>query len=106
MLNTLTTCGDGAFEYDGTDVHPGEILTSEFLKPLGISQYKLAKDTGMSESLVAGKIGVTAETALRLGKYFGTGTGFWLKLQEACDLRRARRRVDLSNVKTLSPKGA
>ncbi len=72
------------------NIHPGEILSEEFLKPLGITAYKLSKDLGIpqtriSEILRANRR-VTADTALRLGKYFGTTPKFWLGLQDDFDL--------------------
>ena len=66
-------------------IHPGEILEEEFLKPMGISQTKLALDIHVPppriNGIVKGNRGITADTALRLGKYFGTGAEFWLNLQ-------------------------
>src|SRR5262245_33446217 len=66
-------------------VHPGEILWEEFLAPLGISQYRLAKETTVPPRLineiVKGKRAITANTALRLSRYFGTSERFWLNLQ-------------------------
>jgi antitoxin HigA-1 len=74
-------------------VHPGEILIEEFLKPLGISQYALAKAIGVPPQrvleIVHGRRSVTAETALRLGRYFGMEPQFWLNLQTRYDLDRA-----------------
>ncbi len=71
-------------------IHPGEILKDDFLKPLGVSQYRLAKDVGISQmtvsKIVRGKQAVTAETALRLGRYFGMSAAFWAGLQTAYDL--------------------
>lgn len=76
-------------------IHPGEILLEEFLKPLGISQNRLARDVGVPVSRVAGLVkgerSVTADTALRLARYFGTSPDVWLGLQMEFDLRRARR---------------
>ena len=66
-------------------VHPGEILLEEFLKPLGISQYRLAKDTSVPprriNEIVHGLRSITADTALRLARYFGNSERFWLNLQ-------------------------
>ncbi|MFP4423390.1 MAG: HigA family addiction module antitoxin, partial [Desulfococcaceae bacterium] len=63
-------------------VHPGEILEEEFLKPLGISQNRLGKDLGLSprriSEIIHGKRAITADTALRLSKYFGNSASFWL----------------------------
>ncbi len=71
-------------------IHPGEILMEEFLKPLEISQYRLAKDIGVAprriNEIVHGKRTITADTALRLGKYFSTSPQFWLNLQSHYDL--------------------
>jgi len=71
-------------------IHPGEILQEDFLKPLGISQYRLAKDIGVQPTrinrIVKGKMSVTAHTALRLGKYFGMSAQFWLNAQSYYDL--------------------
>lgn len=71
-------------------VHPGEILLEEFLKPMNISQYKLAKDIGVGgirvNQIVNGKRSITPDTALRLGIYFGTSPEFWMNLQSRYDL--------------------
>jgi len=71
-------------------VHPGEILLEEFLKPLDISQYRLAKAMSVPprrvNEIVLGKRSVTADTALRLGRFFGTSEQFWLNLQSEYDL--------------------
>jgi addiction module HigA family antidote len=75
------------------NIHPGEVLREEFLVPLGISQYRLAKDIGVTEARIsaicAGKRAVTADTALRLSRYFGTTAAFWLGLQADYDLEEA-----------------
>ena len=71
-------------------IHPGEILLEEFLRPMGISQYRLAKDISVSprriNEIVHGKRGITADTALRLGRFFGMSPQFWLNLQNRYDL--------------------
>ena len=71
-------------------IHPGEVLLEEFLEPMGVSQYRLAKDTSVParriNEIVHGARGVTADTALRLGRYFGTSAQFWLNLQTRFDL--------------------
>ena len=78
-------------------VHPGEILLEEFLKPLGVSQYRLAKDISVPprriNEIVHGKRSVTADTALRLARYFGTSERFWLNLQTQYDLEREKDRL-------------
>ena len=71
-------------------IHPGEILMEEFLKPYNISQYRLSKDINVPprriNEIVHGTRAVTADTALRLGKFFGTSAQFWLNLQSRYDL--------------------
>jgi antitoxin HigA-1 len=71
-------------------MHPGEILLEEFLKPLKVSQYKLAKDISVParriNEIVHGKRSITADTALRLSRYFGLSDRFWLNLQGRYDL--------------------
>lgn len=71
-------------------VHPGEVLPEEFLEPLGLTQYRLAKALSVParriNEIVHGTRAVTAETALRLARCFGTSAPFWLNLQTACDL--------------------
>ena len=75
-------------------IHPGEILEEEFLKPLGISQTRLALDIRVPapriNAIVRCKRSITAETALRLGAYFGMGPQFWLNLQSNYDLGKAQ----------------
>ena len=75
-------------------VHPGHILITEFLEPEGISQYKLAQATGLPASrisdLIKARRGITPDSAIRLGKAFGTGTNFWLNLQAHYDVRVAQ----------------
>ena len=77
------------------NVHPGEVLEEEFLKPLRITQYRLAKDIRVPVTRIAeickGKRGITADTALRLAKYLGTTPKFWLGLQEDYDLEEGSR---------------
>jgi addiction module HigA family antidote len=71
-------------------VHPGEVLLEEFLEPMEITQYRLAKDISVPprriNEIVHGKRAVTADTALRLARYFGTSDRFWLNLQTSYDL--------------------
>ena len=72
------------------NIHPGEVLLEEFLKPMSISAYRLAKETNLPQTriseIVKGKRRVTADTALRLSKFFGTTPQFWLGLQNDYDL--------------------
>jgi antitoxin HigA-1 len=78
-------------------VHPGEILLEEFLAPMGISQYRLAKDTSVPprriNEIVHGTRAISADTALRLARYFGTSERFWLNLQAQYDLDVERDRL-------------
>ncbi len=78
-------------------IHPGEILLEELLKPLGISQYRLAKDLGVPprriKEIVLGKRSITADTALRLSRCFGTAEKFWLDLQTRYDLEIEKDRL-------------
>lgn len=77
-------------------IHPGEVLSEEFLKPLNISQYRLAKDINVParriNEIVHGKRSVTADTALRLSRYFGLSERFWLNLQSRYDLETEKDR--------------
>lgn len=87
--------------------HPGEILLEEFLAPLGITQYKLAKAISVPQGrigeIVAGKRSISADTALRLAKYFGMTDGFWMKLQSDYDAAIAKEEIAdiLSEIKPL-----
>jgi antitoxin HigA-1 len=78
-------------------VHPGEILLEDFMKPLGLSQYRVAMDIGVPalriSQIVRGKRAVTADTALRLARYFGTSPGIWLRLQARYDLEVAQEQL-------------
>jgi antitoxin HigA-1 len=79
------------------DITPGEILEEEFLKPMGITQYRLAKDIGVPprrvNEIVKGQRSITADTALRLGRYFKMSPQFWLNLQTHYDLEREETRL-------------
>ena len=85
---------------------PGEILLEEFLEPLGVTQYELAKRIGVDQArisrIVRGRQAITADTALRLGAFFGTTPQFWLRLQEGYDLALARNEATLSSIQPLS----
>ena len=78
-------------------IHPGEILLEEYLKPMGISQYRLAKNTSVPprriNEIVHGKRAISADTALRLARFFGTTEIFWSNLQAHYDLEVARDRL-------------
>lgn len=77
------------------NIHPGEILKEEFLKPAGVSTEHLARDLNVSykkiSDIIDGRQGVCVDTALRLSRYFGTTDRFWLEVQMTYDLERARR---------------
>ena len=78
-------------------VHPGEVLLEDFMKPLGLTQYRVAKDIGVSplriSQIVHGKRAITADTALRLARYFGTSPTVWLRLQARYDLEVAEAKM-------------
>jgi addiction module HigA family antidote len=92
------------------NITPGEILEADFLKPMGLSQYRLAKDIGVSarriNEIVKGERTITADTALRLGRFFNMSAQFWLNLQSHYDLEimkdRLGRRLE-REVKVLVP---
>jgi addiction module HigA family antidote len=75
---------------DFPPIHPGEILLEEYLRPMQLSQYRLAKDISVDprriNEIIHGKRSISADTALRLGRYFGTSARFWLNLQAHYDL--------------------
>ena len=79
------------------NITPGEILEEEFLKPMGITQYRLAKDLGVPprriNEIAKGQRAITADTALRLGRYFRMSPQFWLNLQTHYDLEREEQRL-------------
>ena len=76
---------------------PGEMLLEEFLKPMNISQYKLAKDLGVAQTrisqIVKGERAITSDTALRLGRYFNMSAQFWMNLQTGYELKLTRQRL-------------
>ena len=79
------------------NIHPGEVLLEEFLAPMGLSQNRIAREIGVPprriNEIVLGKRSVTADTALRLARYFGTTEAFWMGLQADFDLEEARNRL-------------
>jgi len=85
------------------NAHPGEVLLEEFLKPLGVSQNSLARAVNVPprriNEIVHGKRSVSADTAVRLSRFFGTSEKFWLGLQDDYDLEEARQKVDLVDIK-------
>ena len=94
------------------NIHPGEILKEEFLIPLEISAYKLSKDTFIPQTrigeIIKGNRRITADTALRLSKYFGTTAKFWLGLQDDYDLEEEQTSKDpeLKNIHPLNSNAA
>ncbi len=78
-------------------VHPGEVLLEDFMKPLGLSQYRVAKDISVPplriNQIVHGKRSITADTAMRVARYFGTSAAVWLRLQARYDLEVAEARM-------------
>lgn len=89
------------------NIHPGEVLKEEFLDPMKISAYKLSKETELPQTriseIIHGRRRVTADTALRFSKYFGTTPQFWLGLQDDFDLEEESRKIApiLKNIKTV-----
>lgn len=92
------------------NVHPGEVLLEEFLAPMGISQNGLARELGVPprrvNEIVHGQRAVTADTALRLARYFGTSEGFWMGLQADYDLEEARKRLGEELERDVRPRAA
>lgn len=88
-------------------VHPGEILLHDFMEPLGLSQYALAKAIGVTpmrvSQIVRGQRAITADTALRLSRYFGTRAGWWLDFQTHYDLETARDHSEAQIVRRIQP---
>lgn len=91
-------------------IHPGEVLLQDFMKPLGISQYRLAMDIGVApiriSQIIHGRRAITVDTAMRLARYFGTSPTVWMRLQVRYDLEHAQKamqpRID-HEVKVLNP---
>ncbi len=95
---------------DFAPTHPGEVLREDFLKPLGLSQYALAKALGVPQirvsEVVNGKRAVTPDTALRLARYFGTTAEFWSGMQTTYDLEMARDKVGAEIEARVEPRAA
>jgi addiction module HigA family antidote len=89
------------------NVHPGEVLREEFMEPLGLTSYRLAKELHVTQprvnDVVLEKRGITADMALRLGTYFGNGPEFWMNLQQAYELEEAQRAAGAS-VRRIRPR--
>jgi antitoxin HigA-1 len=92
---------------DFPPIHPGEILVKEFLEPLGISQYRLAKDIGVTprriNEIVHGRRAISADTALRLSLFFGMEAQFWLNLQSRYDMEVASEELHDKIIKEVRP---
>ncbi len=94
------------------NIHPGEILQEEFLIPLEISAYRLTKDIGIPQTRISeilkGKRRITADTALRLSKYFGNSAKFWLGLQDDFDIEegKSQKKTELNAIKQYSKSAA
>ena len=94
------------------NIHPGEILLEEFLKPLNITAYKLSKDIGIPQTrtseIIKGHRSITADTALRLSYYFGNSAKFWLGLQNDFDLEEEKKikASDLKRIKRIKETAA
>ena len=105
MLNSSTTTDTDLIE----PIHPGEILMEDFIKGFGITQSRLAVAIGVPprriNEIVHGKRGITAGTAVRLARYFGTSAEFWMNLQMHYELRSERRALQdrLERIKPLEP---
>lgn len=88
-------------------VHPGEVLLEDFLKPLGISQYRLAKEMNVYprkiNEIVHGKRAITADTALRLSRFFGTTAELWMNLQTLYDLEKTRDEIEADIEQEITP---
>ena len=90
-----------------SNIHPGEVLLHEFLEPMEISAYRLSKDLNIPQTrvsqIIKGKRRITADTALRLSKYFGTSAKFWLGLQNDYDIEEESesKKTELDEIKTL-----
>ncbi|MCA0447214.1 MAG: HigA family addiction module antidote protein [Bacteroidetes bacterium] len=94
------------------NIHPGEVLKEEFLIPLGLSAYRLSKETFIPQTriseIIKGHRRITADTALRFSKFFGTTAKFWLSLQDDFDLEEEKKlnQAALDNIKTIEPNAA
>lgn len=92
---------------DFSPIHPGEILVTEFLGPLGISQYRLAKDIGVTprriNEIVHGRRAISADTALRLSQFFGMEAQFWMNLQSRYDMEVTREQLQDKIKKEVRP---
>lgn len=95
---------------DFAPTHPGEVLLEDFMKPMGLTQYALAKALGVTQvrigEIIHGKRAVSPDTALRLSRYFGTSAEFWVNMQAAYDLEIAKDRIGAAIAEQVSPHAA
>jgi addiction module HigA family antidote len=88
------------------NIHPGEVLKEEFLDPMGLSVYRLARETGLPQTrlgqIIRGDRSITAETAVKIGRYLNTGAEFWMNLQALYDIEEAERRLN-KEIKSIHP---
>src|SRR5208337_277084 len=107
LKSLITTDGGSNMKREIPPIHPGEILLEDFLKPLGLTQYRLAKSIGVPQrrigEIIAGKRAVTADTALRLARFFGTDAQSWVNLQAHYDLEIAKERLEGRLEKEITP---
>lgn len=112
MLKSQTIAESGSGDVLVTPVTPSELLRDEFLEPMGITQYRLAKETGIPAQrigqIVLGRRAISADTDLRLCRFFGLSDGYWLRAQVAYDIEVARRKLEpkLKKIKPLSKAAA
>ena len=89
------------------NIHPGEVLKEEFLEPMGISVYRVSKETGLSQTrlsqVIKGKRRMSAETAVKLGKFFDMEPEFWMNLQSMYDIEEARKQYkkDIESIQSI-----
>jgi addiction module HigA family antidote len=88
------------------NIHPGEILSEEFLKPMGLTAYRLSKETGIPQTrigeIIRGKRSISAATALRFARFFGNSPEFWINLQSHFDIEEERKLID-KELKSIKP---
>lgn len=95
---------------DFEPTHPGEVLLEEFMKPMGLTQYALARALGVTQvrvgEIVHGKRSISPDTALRLARYFGTSAEFWMGMQATYDLELAKDRLGARIAEQVAPRAA
>lgn len=95
---------------DFSPIHPGTVLLEDFMRPMGLTQYALAKALGVTQvrigEIVHGKRAISPDTALRLARYFGTTAEFWVNMQATHDLEVAKEAVGAQIVALVSPRAA